>query len=518
MLVVDEASMLDLPLSAALLAALPPHCSLLIVGDADQLPPVGPGAVLRDALRSGALPAARLQAVFRQAAGSLIVRAAHAVNRGEFPPLAPVSLATHLQLDAEASALAPLPWDAFSEGFRPRDATPVAASVAVAPPARLDALWVRLPESGSGEGGAADAVLAALQALVRHTLPAAGLDPRTQLQVITPMRRGPHGAGALCAALAPLLNPRSDFSSAPELSRGSTVYRIGDRVLQAVNDYTKEVFNGDLGTVRAVDVGARRVSVDFGRADGGAVDYTGAELEALLPAWAVTVHKAQGSEFPAVVLLLNAGALHGARARARDDAAPRRARQSGADACALRVCATRRRSAPPAAVAQTAVHGAEPRQPAAHRHLRSWPPRCANAQMSARLCAVAICALTLRASCDAATAVRTKGDEERYSHLAERLAASAGVELATDAPAALPQLPAQAQVAVSAPAPAGRVLRSRRSVREADASVSESESEDADGAAAAAAPPQRAPARVAPGVYTPPRRLPLTAARAARAT
>ncbi len=327
MLVVDEASMLDLPLSAALLAALPPHCSLLIVGDADQLPPVGPGAVLRDALRSGALPAARLQAVFRQAAGSLIVRAAHAVNRGEFPPLAPVSLAAHLQLDAEASALAPLPWDAFAEGFRPQGASPVAASVAVAPPARLDALWVRLPESGDG---ASDAVLAALQALVRHTLPAAGLDPRTQLQVITPMRRGPHGAGALCAALAPLLNPRSDFSAnAPELSRGSTVYRIGDRVLQAVNDYTKEVFNGDLGTVRAVDVGARRVSVDFGRAAGGAVDYTGAELEALLPAWAVTVHKAQGSEFPAVVLLLNAGApRRAARARALlNDAALRRALQ-----------------------------------------------------------------------------------------------------------------------------------------------------------------------------------------------
>jgi exodeoxyribonuclease V alpha subunit len=204
----------------------------------------------------------------------------------------------------------------------------VAASVAVAPPARLDALWVRLPESGDG---ASDAVLAALQALVRHTLPAAGLDPRTQLQVITPMRRGPHGAGALCAALAPLLNPRSDSSSAnaPELSRGSTVYRIGDRVLQAVNDYTKEVFNGDLGTVRAVDVGARRVSVDFGRAAGGAVDYTGAELEALLPAWAVTVHKAQGSEFPAVVLLLNAGApRRAARARALlNDAALRRALQ-----------------------------------------------------------------------------------------------------------------------------------------------------------------------------------------------
>ncbi len=113
--------------------------------------------------------------------------------------------------------------------------------------------------------------------------------------------------------------------------------------------------------------------------------------------------------------------------------------------------------------------------------------------------------------------MRTLRDEERYSHLAERLAASAGVEMPSEAPAALPQLPAQQQAVVQAQAPAGRVLRSRRSVREADASGSEGESEDADGAADAA-PPQRAPARALPGVHTPPRKQSLTAARAARAT
>jgi hypothetical protein len=211
-LVVDEASMLDLPLSAALLSALPPSACLLIVGDADQLPPVGPGAVLRDALRSGALPAARLSAVFRQADGSLIIRAAHAVNDGRFPPLAPVSLAPPGDGSDGTAPLAPLPWDAFAEGFAPQVVRTVPALDALAPPASLDALWVRLPEhragdssgsmhgGGSGsdsdaedaDGGAAaheDAALAALRQLITHTLPAAGFDPRKDLQARARVRK-----------------------------------------------------------------------------------------------------------------------------------------------------------------------------------------------------------------------------------------------------------------------------------------------------------------------------------------
>ena len=318
-LIVDEASMLDLPLAAALLAALPPKAQLILVGDAAQLPPVGPGAVLRDALRSAALPAARLDTVFRQAQGSLIIRAAHAVGDGSFPPLAPVTLAR-----TAASASQPVPWDALAPGFSARDAPAVAVSAALA--AGLDALWVRLPDAGEyappsydgasyddgpdadtggASGGASRAAMEALTSLVAHVLPSLSLSPARDLQVITPMRRGPHGSSALCTALQPLLNPGP--VGAAVLQRGGVTFRAGDRVIHLVNDAAREVYNGDLGRVLSVDVALRKLVVDYGRAGAACtVSYEGPELDELAPAWAVTVHKAQGSEFPAVALLLHA--------------------------------------------------------------------------------------------------------------------------------------------------------------------------------------------------------------------
>ena len=322
-LIVDEASMLDLPLAAALLAALPPHAQLILVGDAGQLPPVGPGAVLRDALRAGTLPAARLDTVFRQAAGSLIIRAAHAVGGGAFPPLAPVLLSPPRQQPRAPDAAAALPWDALAPGFAARDAPAVAIEAALA--RGLDALWVRLPEGGSydrdapaspyddgpdagGDAGSTAAsrpAMEALSSLVTSVLPSLGLRPARDLQVITPMRRGPHGSAALCTALQPLLN--AGPVGAAVLQRGGVTFRGGDRVIHLVNDAAREVYNGDLGRVLSVDVAARRLVVDYGRAGAAVhVSYEGPELDELAPAWAVTVHKAQGSEFPAVALLLHA--------------------------------------------------------------------------------------------------------------------------------------------------------------------------------------------------------------------
>ena len=325
-LVIDEASMLDLPLAAALLSSLPPRCQLLLVGDDEQLPPVGPGSPLRDAMRpDSGVPVARLQEVFRQAAGSLMVRAAVAINAGTMPPLAPVYLPEEEGEEAGGSGGAPPPiapsYDPFAARFDPVHATasPIAAALA----AGYDALWVRLSESSQETPAAAQHVsqelapppprsppppphappertpsLPVLAALIETHLPAVGMAPGTQLQVLVPMRVGPHGATSLCAHLAPLLNPL------PRASHGAPrpPFAVGDRVLQVANDYDKEVFNGDLGRVKSL-FGRSGVVVDFG---GRAVEYDDGEArEALSHAWAVTVHKAQGSEFEAVVLVLH---------------------------------------------------------------------------------------------------------------------------------------------------------------------------------------------------------------------
>ena len=244
--VVDEASMLDLPTADALTQAIAPGTRLVLVGDVDQLPSVGPGAVLRDVIASGAVPCVRLREIFRQAARSLIVTNAHRINDGD-PPVSP------------------------------------------APGAEADFFVVerRDPER------ARDTLLE----LVAHRIPDRfGLDPLRDVQVLTPMNRGPAGAIALNVALQEALNPKGS-----SLVRGARTFRIGDKVMQLRNDYDKNVFNGDVGFVTAVDEAEEAMTVRF---DDRELPYDSSELDELALAYACTVHKSQGSEYPAVVIPL----------------------------------------------------------------------------------------------------------------------------------------------------------------------------------------------------------------------
>jgi exodeoxyribonuclease V alpha subunit len=266
--VVDEASMLDLPMADALTQAIAPGTRLLLVGDVDQLPSVGPGAVLRDIIASGAVPCVRLRQIFRQAARSLIVTNAHRINNGE-PPIAP-----------------PPGADADFFVVERRDADRARATI-------LELVTSRIPDRF-------------------------GLDPVRDIQVLTPMNRGPAGAIALNEALQAALNPAADAAAqagsgatgatgpnaagqvAATTRRGRT-YRVGDKVMQLRNDYEKNVFNGDVGLVAGIDPedGAMRV-----RFDEKEVAFDAAELDDLVLAYACTVHKSQGSEYPAVVIPL----------------------------------------------------------------------------------------------------------------------------------------------------------------------------------------------------------------------
>ncbi len=247
-IVVDEASMLDLFLMRALLRALPTGAQLLLVGDADQLPSVGPGRVLRDLIEAECVPVARLSQVFRQAAQSAIVRAAHQINQGRLP-------------DCERLSSQP----------------------------SSNALWY--PSSDP------QAITATLKELVENFLPGLGFAPRSDVQVLAPLQRGPIGTRRLNALLQSWLNPPSPELA--ELERGDIVYRQGDRVIQLKNDYDRDVFNGDLGSIVEIDSAARVLTVAFGKRP---IEYGAADLEALAPAWCITVHKAQGSEYPVVVL------------------------------------------------------------------------------------------------------------------------------------------------------------------------------------------------------------------------
>lgn len=245
-IIVDEASMLDLPMADALTQAIAPGTRLILVGDVDQLPSVGPGAVLRDVIASGAVPAVRLRQIFRQAARSLIVTNAHRINDGE-PPLAPPPGAT----------------------------------------ADFFVIERRDPEH------ARDTLIE----LVTQRIPGRfGLDPIRDVQVLTPMNRGPAGAIALNEALQAALNPRGDA-----LVRGARTYRVGDKVMQLRNDYDRNVFNGDVGFVTSIDPEESAMTIRF---DDREVAFDASDLDDLVLAYACTVHKSQGSEYPAVVIPL----------------------------------------------------------------------------------------------------------------------------------------------------------------------------------------------------------------------
>lgn len=242
--IVDESSMLDLPLANALVRALPRHAALVLVGDVDQLPSVGPGSVLKDIISSQCFPVAQLNEIFRQAEGSSIVVNAHAVNRGESP-------------------------------------------VSGAPGSGSDFFII---EEEDPEKAAA-----VILRLVSRQVPAKfKLKPIQDIQVLAPMLRGSLGARTLNARLQETLNPAGD-----SLERFGTVFREHDKVMQLENDYDKDVFNGDVGYVQRIDSADEQMIVRFGDRF---VRYEFNELDELAPAYAITVHKSQGSEYPCVVI------------------------------------------------------------------------------------------------------------------------------------------------------------------------------------------------------------------------
>lgn len=257
-LIVDESSMIDLALFDALTRALPPHARLVLVGDVDQLPSVGAGDVLRDVIASGVVPVARLTEIFRQSGQSAIVESAHRVNRGELPE----------------------PGEGDTDFFH-----------------------VERPDSAS----AAQTILE----LVRERIPRRyGFDPLWDVQVLAPMYKGHAGVEKLNQVLQSALNPNPAGGPTPEellLGAGRderrriTQLRAGDKVLQLRNNYDKEVFNGDVGRVAEVDDDEGRVVVHF---EGKPVTYEGDSVEELQLAYALSVHKSQGSEYPVVVLSL----------------------------------------------------------------------------------------------------------------------------------------------------------------------------------------------------------------------
>ncbi|HEY9641970.1 MAG TPA: ATP-dependent RecD-like DNA helicase [Coleofasciculaceae cyanobacterium] len=249
-IVVDEASMLDLFLANSLIKAIPLDAQLLLVGDIDQLPSVGPGNVLADLIHSGQIPVVRLTEVFRQAQASQIVSNAHSINQGKFPKLELVS-------------------------NQPQS----------------DCLWLAAPEPEHG--------VQAIRELITELIPRLGFEPARDVQVLCPMTRGEVGTRNLNKVLQELINP-PQYSKA-ELVRGGMTLRVGDRIIQQVNDYNREVFNGDLGVITALDPEEQDVQVQFGER---LVTYDYADLNEITLAWSVSVHKAQGSEYPVVILPL----------------------------------------------------------------------------------------------------------------------------------------------------------------------------------------------------------------------
>jgi exodeoxyribonuclease V alpha subunit len=246
LLVVDETSMVDVPLMNALLRAHPPGASLLLIGDVDQLPSVGPGSVLRDAIESAAVPVARLTEVFRQAAGSRIVTNAHLINRGSFPEVENDSDFFFIERDTPESTVATL----------------------------LEVVKARIPKKF-------------------------GFNPVRDVQVLAPMHRGSLGVRELNVLLQRELNPRQNDE--PVVERFGWQFRARDKVIQTENNYEKEVFNGDIGVISSLDPEEKEVRIGF---DGREVVYDYGELDQVSLAYAITIHKSQGSEFPAVVIPL----------------------------------------------------------------------------------------------------------------------------------------------------------------------------------------------------------------------
>ncbi|MDO4995530.1 MAG: AAA family ATPase, partial [Bacteroidales bacterium] len=241
-LIVDECSMIDIILMYNLMKAIPEHMRLVMVGDIDQLPSVGAGNVLRDIIESEKIPVIRLTRIFRQAQSSRIVMSAHAINQGRFPDI--------------------------SNGMN------------------TDFFFIKKddPEQVADE----------IVKLVRDRLPKAYKQPLSNIQVLTPMQRSVVGAGNLNVVLQQALNHNTQ-----NISRGGNTYKLGDRVMQIRNNYDKNVFNGDIGTVEKVNLEDRTLTINF---DDIMVEYEASELDEVVLAYATTIHKSQGSEYPIVVI------------------------------------------------------------------------------------------------------------------------------------------------------------------------------------------------------------------------
>lgn len=249
LLVVDEVSMVDIRLMNQLLRAIPPWTCVVLVGDVDQLPSVGPGAVLADLIASKVVPVARLTEIHRQAGSSYIVRAAHAVNHGEQPESAPAGQGDFYFIEANE------------------------------PPRIIERIL----------------------ALVRERIPARfGLDPFRDVQILTPQVKTELGVLNLNKELQAALNPATP--GAAEVKKYDTSFRVGDKVMQTQNNYQREVFNGDIGRVRKLNAVDQIATVEF---DGREVEYDFGDLDELQLAYAVSIHKSQGSEYPAVVIPLH---------------------------------------------------------------------------------------------------------------------------------------------------------------------------------------------------------------------
>ena len=245
LLVVDETSMVDVMLMQALMKAVPDKAALLLVGDIDQLASVGPGQVLADVISSGAVPVVRLTEVFRQAAQSRIITSAHSINQGIIPDLSP-------------------------------------------PEAESDFYFVQADDP--------ETAVARVIELVKSRIPRRlGFDPIRDIQVLCPMNRGGVGARSLNIELQAALNPAGDR----KVERFGWTFAPGDKVMQIENDYDKEVYNGDIGFVTGVEPGEGELTANF---DERIVTYSFNELDTLVPAYAATIHKSQGSEYPAVVI------------------------------------------------------------------------------------------------------------------------------------------------------------------------------------------------------------------------
>jgi exodeoxyribonuclease V alpha subunit len=247
--ILDEASMVDIVLANQFLRALPAHASLILVGDVDQLPSVGPGAVLSQLIDSDVAPVARLTDIFRQAQESRIIQAAYAINQGQMPELAHQEESDFYFIETDD-------------------------------PDKIQDVLVRL---------------------VRDRIPSRfGLNPQRDVQVLSPMNRGVLGSRNLNLKLQEALNPLSD--QAAQVERYGWSFRVGDRVMQTVNNYDRNVFNGDLGIVNALNRIEQELTIDF---EGREVVYDFGDLDELALAYVLSVHKSQGSEYRCVVIPLH---------------------------------------------------------------------------------------------------------------------------------------------------------------------------------------------------------------------